>query len=236
MSISPRYATHKLGPETAHKIELYLDYVCKFSAKAWARLRSEIIPAVESKYPGKVQWIFAHQVQPWHPQSTFVHEAGLAVSRLLATSTASKSLQNEIFFKFNDVLFERSTDFYDEKVYHETRPEIYERLADLAVEVLELYEKENKDKSIADVKFTRDQFLDLVKVKTAPADQSGAAAAEPKNAGNELNNDLKYFIKHARFRSVHVSPTIFIDGIPEPALESGTAVEVWLEKIGALKD
>jgi hypothetical protein len=38
-----------------------------------------IIPLVKSKYAEKVQIIFRQQIQPWHPSSTLVHEAGAAV-------------------------------------------------------------------------------------------------------------------------------------------------------------
>lgn len=40
---------------------------------------TSVIPLVEKKYSQKVQIIFRQQVQPWHPSSTLVHEAGVAV-------------------------------------------------------------------------------------------------------------------------------------------------------------
>lgn len=205
MSISPRYASHKLGPEVAHKVEFYLDYVCPYSAIAWKRLRNEIIPTINEKFPGKVQFIFRHQIQPWHPQSTLTHEAGLAVSQLAP----------EKFFEFNDVLFERSPEFYDEPVYNETRPETYKRLAQLA--------NESVGTSVED-------FLKLVNVPELPA------GSKPLNKGNALAVDLKYFIRQARQNSIHVSPTFVIDGITDNGLESGTAVEIWIQKIEALRD
>lgn len=38
-----------------------------------------VLPTIEKKYEKKVQVIFRQQVQPWHPSSTLVHEAGVAV-------------------------------------------------------------------------------------------------------------------------------------------------------------
>jgi hypothetical protein len=38
-----------------------------------------VIPLVKSKYADNVQIIFRQQIQPWHPSSTLVHEAGAAV-------------------------------------------------------------------------------------------------------------------------------------------------------------
>lgn len=205
MSISPRYFAHKLGPDSAHSIEVYLDYVCPYSAKAWKRLRTEILPAIEQKYPGKIQFIFRHQIQPWHPSSTLVHEAGLAVAQL-----APKK-----FFEFNDVLFERSSEYYDEPVYNESRIETYKRLAKLAHESVGVSEEE---------------FLKLVQVPSLPA------GSKPLNKGNSLQTDLKYFIRQSRQNGIHVSPTTVIDGITDSSLESGTDVEVWLSKVGALRD
>lgn len=40
---------------------------------------TSVKPLVESKYKNKVNFIFRQQVQPWHPSSTLVHEAGVAV-------------------------------------------------------------------------------------------------------------------------------------------------------------
>jgi hypothetical protein len=37
-----------------------------------------VIPLVKSKYADNVQIIF-RQIQPWHPSSTLVHEAGAAI-------------------------------------------------------------------------------------------------------------------------------------------------------------
>lgn len=207
MTIAPLYvATHAIGPATGHAIDVYLDYVCPYSAIAWRRLRAEILPALDKKFPGKIQLVFRHQIQPWHPQSTLVHEAGLAVARLAPAK----------FLTFTDVLFERSTEYYDEAVYNETRPETYARLAKLANEVAGVPEAE---------------FLKLVAVPPLPA---GATTA--LNKGNALAVDLKYFIKQARQNGIHVSPTFVVDGITDPGLESGTSLDVWYQKVAALRD
>jgi hypothetical protein len=59
-----------------------VDYVCPFSAKLSLAIDSVLKPLFDDngQYAGKAKVIFRNQVQPWHASSTFVHEAGLAVS------------------------------------------------------------------------------------------------------------------------------------------------------------
>jgi hypothetical protein len=61
--VDQRFTAHSI-PETLHTVELYLDYVCPFSAKMFNTLYTSVFPlAKEKKY--KVQFLFRQQVQPW---------------------------------------------------------------------------------------------------------------------------------------------------------------------------
>lgn len=89
------------------------------------------------------QFIFRHQLQPWHPSSTLgkppssppsysplltrppfhpVHEAALAVERADPTK----------FWQFSAALFRDQTSYFDVNVVNETRNQTYGRLAALA--------------------------------------------------------------------------------------------------------
>jgi len=72
----------------------------------------------------KLQVLFRHQVQPWHPSSTLVHEAGLAVQRLAPSR----------FWDFSDALFKAQKDYFDVNVVNEGRNATYRRLAKLAAQ------------------------------------------------------------------------------------------------------
>ncbi|CDS13661.1 hypothetical protein LRAMOSA05835 [Lichtheimia ramosa] len=126
MALAPQFAGHRLGAVTApHTLEIYLDYVCPFSAKIYKRIREQVWPYVEQNYSGKLQLIFRQQVQPWHATSTLVHEAALAVEKIDATK----------FFPFSDALFDKQTQFFDEAVENKTRRQLVAEVADIAASV-----------------------------------------------------------------------------------------------------
>lgn len=77
------------------------------------------------QYGKKLQIIFRQQIQPWHPSSTLVHEAGAAVLRLAPDK----------FWPFSAKLFERQKEYFDVNVVNETRNQTYARLAKVAAEV-----------------------------------------------------------------------------------------------------
>lgn len=85
MALAPKFAGQKFtaaNTPTLHTLELYLDYVCPFSAKMFNTVYTSVLPLIKQKYASKVQILFRQQIQPWHPSSTLVHEAGVAVLKL----------------------------------------------------------------------------------------------------------------------------------------------------------
>ncbi|KAK9824066.1 hypothetical protein WJX72_007503 [[Myrmecia] bisecta] len=112
---------HTLGSRGASvNLAAYLDYVCPYSAKAYVTLRKVVVPHYADK---GFSFTFYHQVQPWHPQSTLTHEAGLAVAKLGG---------NDAFWHFSDVLMDRQEEFFDVNIINKTRPQIAAELAALA--------------------------------------------------------------------------------------------------------
>ena len=133
MALSPKFSgalleLHKSdhGNKIPHTLEFYLDYVCPFSAKQFKTFYEDVVPLIRSQYtsPG-VRVIFRQQIQPWHPSSTLVHEAGAAVLRLAP----------EKFWDFSGVLFRRQEEYFDVNVVNESRNDTYKRLSKLASEV-----------------------------------------------------------------------------------------------------
>ncbi|KIO12346.1 hypothetical protein M404DRAFT_124552 [Pisolithus tinctorius Marx 270] len=114
--------------EAPHTLDIFLDYVCPFSAKMARTIHTVLKPLVESggKYDGKVKIIMRLQVQPWHATSTYTHEAGLAVLRVAPGH----------FWKFSRVLFDRQEEFFDIPVSNLTPLQIREKLAEVAASVI----------------------------------------------------------------------------------------------------
>ncbi|KAJ6560187.1 hypothetical protein B0H19DRAFT_110523 [Mycena capillaripes] len=114
--------------DAPHTLDIFLDYVCPFSAKLSLAIDSVLVPLLGpgGKYHGKVKAIFRPQVQPWHGASTFVHEAGLAVARV----------SPESFWTFSLALFKRQGEYFDIPASTLTPLQIREKLAALAAEVV----------------------------------------------------------------------------------------------------
>ncbi|KAA8905508.1 thioredoxin-like protein [Sphaerosporella brunnea] len=125
MAVAPKYTlSHILSAQPSapvHTIELYLDYVCPYSASLLLTLHTHIFPMLSTVYP-RARFILRHQVQPWHPTSTLVHEAALAVG-LVAP---------ERFLLFSVALMARQAEYFDGPTANEGRNHIYRRLAELA--------------------------------------------------------------------------------------------------------
>ncbi|KAK7696257.1 hypothetical protein QCA50_000910 [Cerrena zonata] len=114
--------------DAPHTLDIFLDYVCPFSAKIALAIDSILVPlfAKGGKYDGKVKVIFRNQVQPWHASSTWVHESGLAVARV----------SPENFWPFSLALFKRQGDFFDIPTSSLTPIQVRQKLAALAAEVI----------------------------------------------------------------------------------------------------
>jgi len=118
-----------IGPYDAlHTLDMFLDYVCPFSAKIANKVETILKPLLGpgSKYEGKVKVIIRLQVQPWHSSSTLTHEAGLAALRV----------SPENFWRFSLELFKQQEDYFDIPSQDLSPRQIREKLAQLASNVL----------------------------------------------------------------------------------------------------
>lgn len=219
MALPPKFKGHRLlffsddpsvpaptetsASEPLHTIEVYLDYVCPFSAKMFKMLLSSVAPKIRAdpKLANKLQVIFRQQIQPWHPSSTLVHEAALAVMKLRPGR----------FWEFSEALFDDQKSYFDVNVVNEPRNATYRRLAKLGAQSAGVQEED---------------MYELLAIPDKASDDGSL------NIGNGVTNDLKVAIKMARLVGVHVSPTVIFDGVVNNEISSGWSADQWLEWLG----
>ncbi|KAI0106942.1 thioredoxin-like protein [Daldinia grandis] len=210
MALNPRFAGQRLlfgqpssstsgVPPAVHTLELFLDYVCPFSAKQFKTFYHLVVPLIKAnpKWASNLQIIFRQQIQPWHPSSTLVHEAGVAVLQLAP----------DRYWDFSDALFKAQLEYFDEPVVNELRNDTYRRLAKLA----------------ATVGIDEQALYDLLVIPDKVPEGSIG------NTGNKVTNDLKLQIRYGRLVGVHVSPTVIYDGIVANDISSSWTKEQWQE-------
>ncbi|CAE6447923.1 unnamed protein product [Rhizoctonia solani] len=127
MSLQPSLSFLTIGnPASPHTLELYLDFVCPFSAKIYNNAVTAVLRPLftEGKYASKAKLILRLQPQPWHGSSTFTHEAALAVGRVAP----------ERFLEYATELFKAQEQFFDIPTSTLTPLQIREKLVALAPE------------------------------------------------------------------------------------------------------
>lgn len=111
------------------------------------------------------------------------------------------------FWKASAILFERQKELFDDHVLDRSRRQVYEELATWMQEA-------------GLVPSTKHLMEYLV---------TGSG-----NSGNTVGQEIKYSCRYHRTRGVHVTPTVFINGIPETSLSSSTTDAEWKSLLDAL--
>jgi len=185
--------------EPRHTVELFLDYMCPYSAKLFKTLTNDVFIHIRCRpvYSKKVEFIFRPQVQPWHPTSILVHEVAMAVIML--------TQDVETFWKFSKDLFEARPQFDDVACVHEGRNQTYKRLAKLAHDSVGLSEEE---------------VYDMLKIPETVPPTGGLL-------GNKVTRHVMRTIKTNRKWGIHVTPTVYLDGVEVPEIQSSFTAEQW---------
>lgn len=217
-NLHPRFlASHvvKYSPR-ANTVELFLDYNCKFSAKMFKKVQDELVPLLqERQLDEKYNLVFVNVIQPWHGlQSSVLHEVSLAVARV----------HPEAFWTVSRVLFDHGTEFFDTEVYRKSR-------ADLTTEVLALLRSEAGAAIGASGAEQEDRWQAVEQlIQVVGVDEQGP----PRNDGTGVIKDSKYFTRYQRTIGVHVTPSVVVNGVLVPQIESSTeatAIVDILEKV-----
>ncbi|KAI1977814.1 hypothetical protein LOZ53_002191 [Ophidiomyces ophidiicola] len=117
-------------------------------------------------------------------------------------------LAPEKFWDFSAALFKEQTGYFDENAVNETRNQTYQRLAKLAAGVAGVDES---------------KVYELLKISDKPGPDGSL------NSGNAVTDDIKFLTKSNRIIGVHVTPTVFFNGIEERSISSSFTAQQWEE-------
>jgi len=145
---------------------------------------------VAPQYEQRVNFVVHPVVQPWHAQSSYMHEAAFAVLDLGGPAA---------YWEFLGAVYAQQDQFFDDKTWDRTRRDIYSQLADIAASL-------GKDK---------DAVLSRLNI------------AGSGNCGNATTQPLKWATKLHRVRGVHVTPTVFLNGLEASIIGSGWSAAEW---------
>ncbi|KAF5333585.1 hypothetical protein D9611_002741 [Ephemerocybe angulata] len=116
------------APNAPHTLDIFLDYVCPFSAKLAHAIETVLKPQLGpgGPYEGKVKVVLRLHPQPWHSASTLVHESALAVLRA----------SPENFWAYSLALFKNQGEYFDIPTSTLSPLQIRANLAALAATVI----------------------------------------------------------------------------------------------------
>jgi hypothetical protein len=120
---------------------------------------------------------------------------------------AVKCIDESLFFTAATALFDKQEQFFDGPTQDKSRNQIYSELAAVVAAATGL---------------------------EATAIAEYVTCAGEGNGGNKATAQMKWAAKYHRVRSIHVTPTVLLNGIEAPDVSSGWTVEQWQEKIVAV--
>eukprot|EP00999_Lentomonas_sp_LEN2_P000720 NODE_1716_length_758_cov_88.678288_g1667_i0.p1 GENE.NODE_1716_length_758_cov_88.678288_g1667_i0~~NODE_1716_length_758_cov_88.678288_g1667_i0.p1 ORF type:complete len:212 (-),score=21.80 NODE_1716_length_758_cov_88.678288_g1667_i0:40-675(-) len=166
------------------------------------KMLKTLATSVVDSAPEHIEFVVHHCPQPWHPQSGMTIEAALAVEEVCI-----KSGKPDDSLSFYKVLCEHQQQFVDVETYDKSRKQICDELADLA----------------GATGVDREAVRALLQLNPEELAQGF------KNPGTCVNQRFKQHVKFHRKRGVHVTPTVFVNGVEAGEVSSGWSGEQWLE-------
>jgi hypothetical protein len=122
-------------------------------------------------------------------------------------SLGVRHLDASLYHKFIDIVFDNQELFYDDVTMDKSRMQIYDMLIQLAGSI-GLSEENQK------------ALKDLL-----------ACPVGTGNKGNHFCQMIKFVTKYHRLRGVHVTPTVFVNGLEAAEVSSGWGLDQWRDFI-----
>ena len=218
-----RIAADEERPKNNIEIDCFLDLVCPFSAKMFRTLYDDVVPGINNSTAqnnniANVTIKIHHVIQPWHPQSTMVHEAAFAVKKVLPGLYLG--FIRNVYKKFMN-----QNKFTDDDTWNKTRIEIYNDLLDCLPSWLEEEYTQNVKELLYPSSSTTIPESSREDGRPPPGNNNNNNG----NGGNGITQELKWACKYHRSRGVHVTPTVFANGIEATQISSSWKAEDWNE-------
>lgn len=208
--------------------EIFVDFTCPYSKKMFTALSSE---KIETYYKNnKMAFIYHNVIQPWHHQSLWLHESSFVV----------RTLYPECEMAYWTALFKEASQFYDKEIYDLKRGEFYDKIASFAANIVVL----TKYNDAQNDNISSNDELDVITVKEKilqylipPLQDGGSFPQEAtilfgSNADDDENAIFPFtrqIVKYQRKRGVHVTPTVFFNGIEQTQISSSWTPDDWVE-------
>lgn len=153
MALPPSLQALSIGSLTApNTLELYLDYLCPFSAKQLKGVNEHLLPLVigdSAQYKNKVRIVIRPYPQPWHSSSTLLQESALAVAKIALTDPTTTAIPDRnAFWLYSLELMMEQERFFDGPARGKSPDQIRGELATLAIETVGEGPKKRKQEAI----------------------------------------------------------------------------------------
>ncbi|WRT65112.1 uncharacterized protein IL334_002054 [Kwoniella shivajii] len=183
-------------------LDVYLDPLCPFSGKVTRSITTNVLPLITKggKYEGKLTVVPRIYPQPFHYYSTFHTEALIVFGKLYP----------DLFWDYLLAIYDTQEQYFNQPSASMTPSETRDKLVLLATDLVE-----KKGKIAGPKSKLFGEIRDRLEVKSTP------------NGGNEATDDLKYLIKVGRQNSIHVTPTVLLDGLIDNSVSSSWGKEEW---------
>jgi len=185
-------------------------------------------PLIQSSgYDQNICFVFHNLIQPWHHQSLWLHEISFAV----------KMVKPSCIVPFWQAMFEQAPNWYDKHVFALSRPEFYDKIAAMAASVI--CREEGKTPGEGDIENeVRAELLQWLIPPMQPGGNFPQAASKlvgssPTDEENALFPFTLQTVKFHRKRGVHVTPTVFFNGIEQSQVSSAWDENQWKEFLDA---
>lgn len=200
MALPPSLQALSIGSLTApNTLELFVDYLCPFSAKQINGVHDYLLPLVvgdSAQYKDQVRIVVRPYPQPWHSSSTLLHESALAVAKIALTDPATTSKPDRnAFWLYSLELMKEQGRFFDGPARGKAPDQIRGELATLAIETVGEAPKKRKQDAI---------HRDLQGTPLGQSIKNLIRVEKEGNGGSAVVPELKYCVSDspASIRSI----------------------------------